>query len=91
MITYKQALRATAIGTLKALGYRNTWEDLLSGAIALVVLAVRLLILLTFPISVPLIALLARHWLNELDGKRQTIRQQMQADRDKLIKKAASE
>ena len=61
----RTALKDAASGSLKAMADRLMWAGILAGAVATVVLLVRLLVLVTFPVSTPLIA-----WLLILDERR---------------------
>lgn len=49
-------LKVAVQGTLDAMVCRRMWDDIGNGLLAIVVLALRLLILVTFPVSQPLIA-----------------------------------
>ena len=53
-----EAFKISALGTLDGMHCRKMWEDIGGGMLASFVLLVRCLILVTFPISVPLIAVL---------------------------------
>lgn len=56
MIPLHQALHIAASGTLDAMRNRAMWRDIGTGIVAKMVLVVRCAILVTFPVSVPLIA-----------------------------------
>lgn len=58
-------LKIAAEGTLFGLVASDTWTDLCVGLLAVVTLALRALILVTFPVSTPLIA-----WLIWVDDRK---------------------
>lgn len=62
-------LKIAAEGTLYSIVAQDTWRDLCLGLLAVMVLALRFAILLTFPISTPLIAWLI-WWLSDRKFKR---------------------
>lgn len=55
-MTFLDELRAEAAASVTMLGHRSMWDDIVTGAWGCFALAIRLLILMLFPISVPLIA-----------------------------------
>ena len=61
-------LKIAAAGTLYGLVARETWTDLGLGMLAVLVMVLRVAILVTFPISTPLIAWLI--WLDDRKFKR---------------------
>lgn len=56
MITPAQALKIAARDTIGCLLTPKAWREVRAGAIALAFLLLRLLMLVTFPISIPLVA-----------------------------------
>lgn len=65
MLTWKKALRASALGTFTALTYADTWRDIGAGIFAVSVQLLRILLLVLFPVTIPLFA-----WLIIRDTKR---------------------
>ena len=53
-----EAFKISALGAMDGIIDREMWEDIGAGLFAVFVLLVRCLILVTFPVSVPLIAVL---------------------------------
>lgn len=83
MITYKEALKRAAIGSLKGLVWRETWTDLLFGVAAALLLCSRVVTVLTYPISTPLIAWVLMRETNRREAKATEIRRRMRADMHK--------
>lgn len=65
MSTVLNYLKIAALGTLDGLVMRDTWTEIWIGLLSCIVMAIRVLILVTFPISTPLIA-----WLIWLDDRK---------------------
>lgn len=76
--TYLNALREAAADNIRCLAHRAAWRDLKNGAIALVFLLLRVVMLLTYPVSTPLMA-----WVI-LANERAMHRAARRADRDWL-------
>lgn len=55
---YSEALRAAVVGTLTGLVWRATWRDIGHGIIAVLVLTIRVLVFLSLPVSLPILAVL---------------------------------
>lgn len=56
MITPAQALKIAARDTIGCLLTPKAWREVCAGAVALAFILLRLLMLVTFPISIPLVA-----------------------------------
>jgi hypothetical protein len=65
MLTKREALRTAVVGSFTALAEPAAWKDIGMGLIGLLAQAIRLCILLTLPISAPIIA-----WLLVLDDRK---------------------
>lgn len=64
-MTFREALKTIAAESLRNLGEMDMWGDMVAGLVAVFLLAVRLAVLVTFPISLPLIA-----WLMIVDEQK---------------------
>lgn len=76
--TYLNALREASADNIRCLAHPSAWRDLRTGAVALAFLLLRLVMLLTYPVSTPLMA-----WVI-LENERAQHRSARRADRDWL-------
>lgn len=74
--TYVNALREASADNIRCLAHPSAWRDLRTGAVALAFLVLRLVMVLTYPISTPLMA-----WVI-LQNEREQHRAVRRADRD---------
>lgn len=58
---YHQALRTAAVESVLCIADRKAWRTLAAGLYGLLFIALRIVMLVTFPVSVPLIAWLIQH------------------------------
>lgn len=54
--TYLNALREAAADNVRCLAHRRAWRDLHTGMVALAFIALRIMMLVTYPVSTPLMA-----------------------------------
>lgn len=76
--TYLNALREASADNIRCVVHRAAWRDLAAGGVALAFLVLRVLMLLTYPISTPLMA-----WVIHANERAQH-RAARRADRDWL-------
>ena len=76
--TYTNSLREASADNIRCLAHPAAWRDLKAGAVALVFILLRVAMLLTYPISTPLMA-----WAI-LSNERARHRSARRADRDWL-------
>lgn len=76
--TYRNALREAAADNLRCLAHRAAWRDLHTGMVALAFIALRIVMLITYPISTPVMAMVL------LQNERARHRAARSADKDWL-------
>lgn len=76
--TYLNALREASADNVRCLFLRAAWRDLHTGLVALAFIALRIVMIVTYPISTPLMAMVL------LSNERAAHRRARGADRDWL-------
>lgn len=77
MMTYREALCAAIVGSFRALAMKNTWRDIGNGLLGILVQIVRLLIIISLPFTVWVVAFLIQMDERKTAEQREKIRKML--------------